>query len=71
MNELEKMKAWGIGKRVSLLPHLDRWMMGDRHGVVVGVGWMNTMAGRINAFKVKLDVSGKTLRFYPNDLEFH
>ena len=69
--ELASLKAFGMGKRVTLLPHLDRWMQGDRHGEIVGVSWMNTLAGRINAFKVKLDTSGQVRKFFPNDLEFH
>ena len=68
LNEMERMKLW-IGKRVTLLPHLDRWMMGDRHGEIVGVG--RAIAGKPCAFKVKLDVSGKTMKFLERDLEMH
>ncbi len=44
-----------IGRRVQLHPATDRWMMGDRYGVIVEVG-REYMA-------VKLDKSGKVVRF--------
>ena len=47
-----------IGDRVELHPATDRWMMGDRFGEVVGI----TDADFV---RVKLDVSGKILRFAP------
>jgi len=47
--------------RVELHPGTDRWIMGDRFGEVLGV----TKAGLI---RVKLDKSGKTLKFKPENL---
>ncbi len=44
-----------IGKRVQLHPATDRWMMGDRYGEIVKVGR--------EYMSVKLDKSGKTVRF--------
>lgn len=45
-----------IGDRVEVHPATDRWMMGDRFGEVVGITDADFVL-------VKLDVSGKTLRF--------
>ena len=33
----DALRAYWIGKRVALAPHLDRWMRGDRYGDVTGV----------------------------------
>jgi hypothetical protein len=52
-----------VGKRVQLHPGLDRWMMGDRYGVVVRVH--RTKPGVVF---VHLDRSGKTLPFRAVDL---
>jgi len=62
---LARMKTYGVGKRVALLPHLDRWMMGDRYGEIVDA----VMRGEMYAYKVKLDKSGKTITFFSRDLE--
>lgn len=48
------------GERVQLHPGTDRWMMGDRYGVVTG-----HIKGKI---RVKLDKSGKSLLFYNKDV---
>lgn len=57
-----------IGERVQLAPHLDRWMMGDRFGVIVARG-RNMGSFKPGAvYRVRLDRSGKTLRFYGEDL---
>ena len=58
-----------VGKRCQLHPATDRWMMGDRYGVIVKVSSKvrsyldprDPRNGRI--FTVKLDKSGRTLRF--------
>lgn len=49
-----------VGQRVELHPGTDRWMMGDRLGVV----------SRMSASHVwvKLDVSRKTLPFNPENI---
>jgi len=47
--------------RVELSPATDRWMMGDRFGVVTG----HTPAGNV---RVKLDKSGKSIIFHPDNL---
>lgn len=49
------------GQRVQLHPATDRWMMGDRFGVVTGL-----KEGRV---RVRLDVSGKSLWFYNRDVQ--
>jgi len=57
-----------IGKRVQLHPVTDRWMMGDKYGVVLRVSKKNASYldpqdprnGRI--FTVLLDKSGKRIR---------
>jgi hypothetical protein len=49
------------GRRVQLHPATDRWMMGDRYGVVRKVD----AECRVH---VKLDVSKKTLKFKPTDI---
>jgi hypothetical protein len=52
-----------IGMRVELPAYSDRWMMGDRYGEIVAV------AKRSPSFaKVKLDKSGKTVRFHMDEL---
>ncbi len=51
----EAQKNRLIGRRVQLHPATDRWMMGDRYGVIVKVGR--------EYMYVKLDKSGKTIRF--------
>jgi hypothetical protein len=50
--------------RVELSPHLDRWMMGDRYGDLVGVAKTGKRKGLV---KVKLDKSRKTLFLKPGD----
>jgi hypothetical protein len=49
-----------VGRRVELHPATDRWMMGDRFGEIVAF-----VDGNV---RIKLDVSGKTLLFKPEDL---
>ena len=48
------------GDRVETHPATDRWMMGDRYGTVVHTGRKSV--------SVKLDRSGHTRHFRPNDL---
>jgi hypothetical protein len=52
--------SMNIGDRVQLHPGTDRWMMGDRYGTIVGKG--RSRIGYV-IWRVKLDFSGKTLRF--------
>lgn len=49
--------------RVQIPAYTDRWMMGDRYGEVTDRGWY---LGQW-CYRVKLDKSGKTLRFIAND----
>lgn len=49
------------GARVQLHPATDRWMMGDRYGEVVSC--------RPGAVRVRLDRSGRTVRFHPRNVE--
>jgi hypothetical protein len=49
-----------VGERVQLHPGTDRWMMGDRYGEVVKV--------TREYVHVKLDKSGKTMKFSENNL---
>ncbi len=44
-----------VGDRVEAAPHTDVWMMGDRFGTVVYIGR--------TFYRVKMDRSGRTLRF--------
>lgn len=46
----------GYVVRCQLAPHTDRWMMGDRFGEVLGT--------RGECFRVRLDVSGKTVHLH-------
>jgi hypothetical protein len=48
------------GDRVELAPHLDRWMMGDRFGVVVRTNG--------NIVTVLLDRSKRRMKFHRDDL---
>jgi hypothetical protein len=50
-----------VGMRVQTHAATDAWMMGDRYGVVVKVG-----RAKIH---VKMDRSGRTLRFSPENIE--
>lgn len=54
--------VWLVGKRVELHPGLDRWMMGDKYGKIVKLGL------RVGVVSVKLDRSGKTMKFQLNRL---
>lgn len=47
--------------RVQLHPAMDRWMMGDRYGVIVAVLWKKIKGVRTEIARVKLDKSGKTI----------
>jgi hypothetical protein len=49
------------GERVEIAPRFDQWMRGDRYGDVV------KQSQRFGVY-VKMDKSGKTLRFAPEDL---
>ncbi len=49
-----------VGTRVEAHPATDTWMMGDRYGEIVKVG--------TRFVHVKMDRSGRTLRFTPNNL---
>jgi hypothetical protein len=53
--------SFAPGDRVELHPCTDRWMMGDRYGRIV-------KADNDESWRVKLDVSGKTLSFLAVDM---
>jgi hypothetical protein len=63
------------GTRVQLHPACDEWMQGDRYGTVVGFGrardyvdtWTREVVKR-SPVLVKLDVSGRTRRFHPDNV---
>ena len=57
---------WSIGKRVQLHPATDRWMMGDRFGVIVKVKCDSKNPndfGQIESARIRLDKSDKTFTF--------
>jgi hypothetical protein len=49
-----------VGQRVQAHPATDTWMRGDRFGTVVLIGRKH--------ITVKMDVSGRTIRFEPDNL---
>jgi len=49
-----------VDDRVELHPATDRWMMGDKYGTVVKLDGVYV--------HVRLDVSGKTRWFHPNNI---
>jgi hypothetical protein len=51
-------------RRVQIPAYTDRWMMGDRYGVVETT---TTNRQGVRLAHVKLDKSGKTLRFVDDD----
>lgn len=61
-----------VGKRVQLHPATDRWMMGDRYGLIVAVK-VNTKDDatfpEVDYAKIKLDKSNKTITFNQNYYE--
>jgi hypothetical protein len=56
-----KWAAQNIGMRVQSHPATDAWIMGDRYGEIVKVGRTK--------IHVKMDRSGRTLRFSPEYVE--
>lgn len=59
-------------ERVQIPTYTDRWMMGDRYGEVVKVtksGRLINSDARVEIAHVKLDKSGKTLRFVYSDCQ--
>jgi len=56
--------------RVQIPAYTDRWMMGDRYGDVVKVTWSKVPHNgkpKVEIAHVKLDRSGKTMRFILED----
>lgn len=51
-----------VDARVEISPHFDRWIRGDRFGVVVKA----IKGGKV---VVKMDKSGKEVTFRPEDLK--
>ena len=52
-----------IGKRVQIPVHTDAWMQGDRYGEILHT-WSNYYV------TVKMDKSGRELKFYLDDVTF-
>jgi hypothetical protein len=53
---------FSVGRRVQLHPCTDFWMQGDRYGEVTGV------YPDIEVVRVKMDVSGRSLRLHPKNI---
>ncbi len=57
-----------MDKRVQIPAYTDRWMMGDRYGVVQrvtrGKKTDNELGHSADIYVVKLDISGKTVKVY-------
>lgn len=51
---------FAVGQRVESHPATDAWIFGDRYGEVVKVGR--------NLVHVKMDRSGRTLKFLPRNI---
>ncbi len=62
-----------VGSRVQIPPYTDRWMMGDRYGVVTkltpGVPRVRNLKAGVTMAHVRLDKSGKTVRCIARDCE--
>lgn len=63
------------GERVQLHAATDQWMRGDRYGTVVGYGreaeFYDTDTkerGKVRPVRVRLDKSGRVMRFHPDNL---
>lgn len=54
------LKDFFKGDRVELHPATDRWVMGDRYGTVVKVGYSH--------LTVQLDCSGRSIRVHPENI---
>jgi hypothetical protein len=67
-------RKFRVGERVQLHAATDSWMRGDRYGVVVGHGrtrlYSLSGGGLVESVpvRVKLDVSGRVLRFHEENL---
>lgn len=55
-----QLTDFAVGQRVQTHPGTDTWISGDRYGDVVKIGRTSV--------HVKLDRSGRTRRFHPNNL---
>lgn len=56
--------------RVRIPVYTDHWMRGDRYGAVVGTSRRSAKLGTpCELYHVKLDKSGKTIKFIANDCE--
>ena len=56
-------------ERVEIPAHLDRWMMGDRFGEVLSL-IQRAKPGEPTIARVKLDISGKTIRVVYDECRF-
>lgn len=63
------------GTRVELHPATSEWMQGDRYGEIVGYGrareYRDTFNNEIHVvrpYRVKLDKSGRVLRYHPENV---
>lgn len=64
-----------IGKRVQIHAATDAWMQGDRYGTIIGIGrkreFVDTLSKAhtwVRPYRVKLDKSGRVLRFHPESV---
>ena len=80
MNKNKQVKIWTrlhplVGKRVELHPSTDRWMKGDKYGVLTQVQLYAQKFDIMNKWKevllahIKLDKSNKTITLHPSDYE--
>ena len=67
--------GFSVGERVQLHAATDEWMQGDRYGTVIGYGrptaFIDTETkerGTVRPVRVRLDKSGRTRRFHPDNL---
>ena len=78
MTTIQKVQPsipFAIGQRVETHPATDAWMQGDRFGEVVGYGrsreYVDTFTrehAMTRPVRVKMDRSGRVLRFHPSYL---
>lgn len=54
------LSQYKIGDRIEAAPHTNSWMMGDRYGEIVKIGRFY--------LHVKMDRSGKTRKFVPENV---
>lgn len=68
MTNTTLLERFRIGDRVQLHPATSAWMMGDRWGEIVGFTAHNLHNTNLRGVKVRLDKSGKTRAFHPDNV---